>query len=100
MSETQRFGLCAGVVDDASASEAHSKTLPGGRAPAVAKAGARDGFQDLVGASGEAAQDSILFGAARSGVSIQDDRSAARVPRRGVGAQGGVTARSGWRTEL
>src|ERR1700694_4256667 len=68
MSETQRFGLCAGVVDDASASEAHWKTLPGGRAPAVAKAGARDGFQDLVGASGEAAQDSVLFGEARSGV--------------------------------
>src|ERR1700687_1730925 len=68
MSETQRFGLCAGVVDDASASEAHSKTLLGGRAPAVAEVGARDGFQDLVGASGEAAQDSVLFGAARSGV--------------------------------
>src|SRR5260370_12109825 len=68
MSETQRFGLCAGVVDDASASEAHSKTLPGGQASPIAKAWARDGFQNLVGACGEAAQDSVLLGAARSGV--------------------------------
>jgi len=39
-----------------------------GGTPAVANAGTRDGFQDLVGASGEAAQDPVLSGAARSGV--------------------------------
>src|SRR5216683_7174613 len=65
LSETQRTGLCAGVVDDAPAGQTHTEARWGGGTPAVA--GTRDGFQDLVGASREAAQDPVLSGAARSG---------------------------------
>src|SRR5260370_13868818 len=68
LSETQRSGLCAGVVDYAAAGPAPPEALCGGGTPAVAKAGTRDGFQDPVGASREAAQDPVLSGAARSGV--------------------------------
>src|SRR5216683_2636544 len=66
--ETQRSGLCAGAVDYAPAGQAHPEALCGGGTPAVANPGTRDGFQDLVGASGEATQDPVLSGAARSGV--------------------------------
>jgi len=66
-------------VDERVCSEAHSKTLMADGLPPVEKL-ARDGFRDLVGASGQAAQDSVLLERTRSEFNSKMISKCARVP--------------------